>query len=101
MKCAAVEAAGWLETLPQRPGAQWVGLFLCERRASQSCQAHPEEAREPSWGTAQAELGHWPGGRPNPNPNPNQGGTLSVLRHLARELEQPNPNPNPNPNQAL
>eukprot|EP00964_Phaeocystis_antarctica_P033439 scaffold18964_cov33-Phaeocystis_antarctica.AAC.1 len=43
---------GWLEH-PR----QWLGRSLPrERRASQSCQARPEEAQELSWGAAKGAL---------------------------------------------
>ena len=48
---------GWLEHPGPWVGAQWAGLPW-ERRASQSCQARPEEAREPTSGTAKGSL--WP-----------------------------------------
>ena len=47
--------AGWLEHPRQWLGTQWPGLTLRVCRASQS-QARPEEAQEPSWGTAKGAL---------------------------------------------
>ena len=61
MKCAAVEAAGWLETLPQRPGAQWVSG--CSYASAEPARAARRTLRRrgsragalprPSWGTGQ------------------------------------------------
>ena len=68
---------GWLERSPCRSGLFSYASAEPARELS-GAVAHPEEAREPSCGTAQAELGHCPGGHSDP-----------VLRHLARELEQP------------
>ena len=48
---------GYLEHPRQWLGARWTGRPLYwEYRAAQSRQARPEEAQEPSWGTAQAAL---------------------------------------------
>ncbi len=45
---------GSLEQPRQWLGAWWAGLSPWECRAAQSRQARPEEAHEPSWGTAKA-----------------------------------------------
>ena len=47
---------GELEHQRRWMGAQWPNLSPWERRASQSCQARPEEAREPTSGPAQTAL---------------------------------------------
>ena len=46
---------GSLEHPRQWLGAQWVGRILGVRVA-QSRQARPEEAQEPSWGTAKGAI---------------------------------------------
>jgi len=56
---------GYLEHSRQWLGTQWAGLVLGVSRASQSRQARPGEAQEPSWGTA-------------------KGGTLTMLACLGR-----------------
>ena len=47
---------GYLEHPRQWLGAQWASLLPWECRAAQSHQARPEEAQEPSWGTAKGVL---------------------------------------------
>eukprot|EP00964_Phaeocystis_antarctica_P109282 scaffold73758_cov52-Phaeocystis_antarctica.AAC.3 len=46
-----------LARAPEAVAGRPVGRSLpWERRAGQSCQARPEEAQEPSWGTAKGAL---------------------------------------------
>ena len=47
---------GSLEHRRQWLGAQWAGFSPWARRASQSCQARPFEAQEPSSGVARGAL---------------------------------------------
>eukprot|EP00964_Phaeocystis_antarctica_P016631 scaffold9156_cov57-Phaeocystis_antarctica.AAC.2 len=67
---------GYLEHPRQWLGTQWAGLVLGVGRASQSRQARPGEAQEPSWGTA-------------------KGGALTMLPRLGRSARRRRSAPTP------